>query len=625
MDRDRAAERTLRLVGGATRGEAPWNPAARAAAVWEADVVPFPGRFRDEPDRVAALAIVGASGFILHGDVVFPRPVGAAGRAHAVADAVLKAGRQAGVLPPTLHVRDLALADALRPELQPRGVAVEVAEMPELDEAIRASLENQTSEGAAYMTASETWRETESAPDEVAEFHAIAAAFFRAQPWRAMGDSSEPIIFAFPDGATFLGAVMGESGMEFGLSLYSNPEDLADLYESDENEPLPLLRRMKGWTLTVSVQRRSTLSRAMQREIAAAGWEVAGANAYPMLYGLRLPGFRVAAEHVRTMTAALAAVVVLAGGGEAPQLAGEIMRRTGLQAGRFRGEDDLSPWPELEEAHAIGPVGPNADPEAALRHVWSNDMAAYARLGEAEMDRVRRFEGWLAGQGLSEAAQRRHLRNVRVWSEYLAGMEVTAPAATEYDLRSYLYDWFPREESVPHDVERALPESLRVFFRWLQAEEGIGYPWADAVLNEFPEVARERGEAPEGRFWDDDVQDWRGALWQDLDARAMLHDRELPGTEAGWPATMNTDIALLHAELQRRWLLWYDEAVSGGVTDLDLLYDTLAQRQRGWENTPHPEVGGRTPRQVVAEYEREQPETPHPSASTTCRSAAPSG
>jgi hypothetical protein len=612
MDRDRAAERTLRLVGGATRGEAPWNPAARAAEVWEADVVPFPGRFRDEPDRVAALALVGASGFVLHCDVVSPRPDDAAGRAHAVADAVLKAARQVGVLPPTVHVRDPALADALRPELQPRGAEVEAAEMPELDEAIRSSLENLTSEGAAYMTSAETWRETESAPDEVAEFHAIAAAFFRAEPWRAMGDNSEPIIFVFPDGSTFLGAVRGEAGMEFGLSLYSNPEDLADLYGSDEDEPLELLRRMKGWTLTVTFERRSTLPRAMQREIAAAGWEVAGADAYPMLYGLRLPGFRVAAEHVRTMTAALAGAVLLAGGDEAPPLAGEIMERTGLQAGRFRDEDDLPPWPELEEAHPIGPVGPNADPEAALRHVWSSGLAMYEGLRVTELDRVRRFERWLSAQGLSKAARRRHLRNARVWSEYLAGMEVPAPAATEYDLRSYLYDWFPRKESVPRDVERALPESLRLFFRWLQAEEGIGYPWAGVVLDEFPDVARARGEAPEGMFWEDDVQDWRGTLWQDLDARVMLHDRELPGTEEGWPAMMNADIAHLHAELERRWLIWYDEVVSSGVTALDLLYDTLAERQRRWENTPHAQVGGRTPRQVVAEYEREQAETPHP-------------
>src|SRR4051794_4469177 len=70
IGRDRATERTLRLVGGGSApGEAPWNPAARAAELWEADVVPFPGGFRDDPDAAPALAMVGAAGLILHGDV----------------------------------------------------------------------------------------------------------------------------------------------------------------------------------------------------------------------------------------------------------------------------------------------------------------------------------------------------------------------------------------------------------------------------------------------------------------------------------------------------------------------------------------------------------------------------
>jgi hypothetical protein len=267
----------------------------------------------------------------------------------------------------------------------------------------------------------------------------------------------------------------------------------------------------------------------------------------------------------------------------------------------------------LEEAHAIGPEGPNARPEAALSLVWSASLAQHERLRAAERERVRRFEASLKDSGLSKAAQRRHERNARLWGEYLAEMSVPAEAATEFDLRSYVYDWFPRKEVVPADVARALPESLRLFFRFLDANEGIRYPWAEGVLDELAVVAAERGPAPEGAFWDEEVREWRTEFWEDVDHRVMLHDRDLPGTGEGWPVMMNPEVARLSTELQRLWLIWYDQAVRGGTTDLEELFETLSLRQRGWENTPHPALHGRTPRQAVIELEREHAENPPPS------------
>ncbi|HEX6749228.1 MAG TPA: SEC-C domain-containing protein [Longimicrobium sp.] len=608
MGVDRDIDRTLRVVGGMlSHGEAPWNPAARAADAWEADVVPLAGGFRDEPDAAPAVVMVGAAGFILRADVLGNRPTDVQGRARAVAEAVLAAGRQVGVLPPTLHVRDEPLAGALGPELEPRGIAVVAAPMAELDDAIQSSIEHLMDDRAlAFMRTLGSWRETETSPAELAAFHAAAAAFYRTAPWKRV--SSDEVLVMTTEGAgTFLAVVMGSGGMEFGLVLYSNEADLDDLYEHD-HEPMAALRQMRGYALTVGFERRSRLPRPMQREVASAGWEIAGDAAYPMLYGLRLPGFRVTAEHVRLMTGGLAAVAFDVGGAELPATVREILDRMVIRVER-EDEDEL-PWAELEEAHVIGPTGPNADPGAVLPYVWAADMNEYERLQSAELERAGRFEGWLRERGLSKAAQRRHLRNARTWCEYLAGMAVPAQAATEIDLRNYLYDWFPRKEALPKDVERVIDQSLLVFFGWLEAEEGIGYPWAAAVLHEFGRVSGERGPAPEGAYWEAEVREWRGMFFGDLDDRMMLPDRDLPGTEHGWPAMMNAEIAHLHNELQRRWLIWYDEAVRGGVTDLEELYVTLALRQRGWENTPHPQVGGRTPRQVVAAYEQEQEGTP---------------
>src|SRR5687767_4433530 len=101
LERDRGTERTLRIVGGgpAAPGQEPWDPAIGRAEVWEADVVPLHAGFADDPWALPALAIVGAAGFIVHGDVISPRPVGVAARAAAVAEAVLTAARRVGVLP----------------------------------------------------------------------------------------------------------------------------------------------------------------------------------------------------------------------------------------------------------------------------------------------------------------------------------------------------------------------------------------------------------------------------------------------------------------------------------------------------------------------------------------------
>jgi len=71
MGADREIDRTMRVLGGS---EAPWNPIVRAAQVWEADVVPLTGGFRDEPDASPAVVMVGAEGFVLRADVLSNRP-----------------------------------------------------------------------------------------------------------------------------------------------------------------------------------------------------------------------------------------------------------------------------------------------------------------------------------------------------------------------------------------------------------------------------------------------------------------------------------------------------------------------------------------------------------------------
>jgi len=609
LERDRAADRALALVGAAPprAGEEPWNPAVRAAEVWEADVVPLNTRFHDDPEACPAIAVVGAATYLVHGEVLRNRPFGLAARAQEVANAVLAAARRVGVLPPELHVRDQALARELAPELAPRGIAVRMARMPDLDEAIAGSLRELSGERGGVAVTPGRWAETEATREELAALHAAAAAFHRAAPWRLAGDDM-PFRVEFDDGGGDLyAAVMGNAEIDVGLALYSDLDDYLEI-QGDDLDAYEQVERMAGWALSLTYDRDRRLSRAMRREVTAAGWEVAAPGAFPLLFGIRVPGYRVTAEHVTRMTRAIAAVLRQVCGADAARALDDPRARAHA-IGRPGMDRPARLWAPLHVCHPIGPVGRNADPEAAIDpDGWAGfDRARWDLPFIAEDRRVDRFAAWLEKQPLSKAARRRHLRNARVWSSYVAANARTAAAVTEYDLRTYLYDWFPRRETVARDVEKALPESLGVFFGWLKARQGIRYPWAAAVLEEFEGVRLARAPAPVGHFWEEEVMNWRAQLWGDLDGRVMIPDTELPRTPNGWPPVTNAEVTRLRGELQRRWLIWYDEVVRAGIASPPEVWEALVARQRAWEDAPHPGLKGRTPRDAVLHQEANPP------------------
>lgn len=85
----------------------------------------------------------------------------------------------------------------------------------------------------------------------------------------------------------------------------------------------------------------------------------------------------------------------------------------------------------------------------------------------------------------------------------------------------------------------------------------------------------------------------------DVLIRALRPAAEVPGTRTGWAVVMDKVTSDLRYELHRRWLMWHDEVVRGGITDTRDVRDVLLGRQRQWENTPHPLHEGRTPKQVL--------------------------
>lgn len=342
---DQARNQAAALLGaGAMRGtETGLRDAARGAEAWDADVVPIPVTISEARDG-ASLAMVMAGELMLTADIVTSRPGSPAERADAVLHAVLKAGRAAGgAFPPRLRVRDAALAEALVSETAARGIVVEAAgTLPELDEALDECLENVTGRrlgGRVAMPSS--WRETEASSEELADLHRAAAEFWRAAPWDALEDG-DVLSLEFPDGETFGTSVMGAAGMQYGVVLYAELDDLLDLLESGMHESAEeIFARMQGAALHVSFEPRGELPRLMRRELDAAGWEVAGPRAHPYLIGMHLPERRVAAAHVRRATLALRTLALLARD-EDPE------PETGVQVYPvlLDDDDDMAPPPE---------------------------------------------------------------------------------------------------------------------------------------------------------------------------------------------------------------------------------------------------------------------------------------
>ena len=195
--------------------------------------------------------------------------------------------------------------------------------------------------------------------------------------------------------------------------------------------------------------------------------------------------------------------------------------------------------------------------------------------------------------------------------EFLAYVEQTPLAAsTEYDLRTFLYDWFPRKVRIPPDEAPGLLVALKRWFAHLARERGIEFPWAAAILADRDGFDERVRTFPGGFFWDEAVQVWQAAASADLDARLLLHDRRLGDAEQ-WGDTMGPVEYGLRHELQRRWLIWRDEVVRSGTTGPADVRAALVRRQREWEAAPHPEHGGWTVVEVVAE-ERKRHGSPGP-------------
>lgn len=593
---DITRERVKAVVGDKAFGllEQAVRSVAEAESAWQADVTPMPMELRDSHP---AVVMIGAGGMILHAEVLPYRPATAEERAVAIAQGFAVARRAASRPPERLHVRDAELAAALAGRPQLESTAVQAASIPELDEALKGFLEHLSAgtDTAARLSTPDTWRETGAPAAEVAEFHRAAAEFYRLAPWKR-AELQIPLLLALPDGTEWAASIMGDAGVAYGLALYSRPEDMLGLMES--GAAFAFDGEMQGYSLTVDFDQRGPLSNAMLKEITAAGWTIAGPRAYPRLVGLNVEEGGVTEEHVRLATLCLRAVNALARGADPLEETDMGVSPLPFFWDEDEDEDDEEEDEELayfifpDRASLMCPAGTGANPEAPLR-AWDD----YEAIQAAEHERLARLEAWLPVH--LQNVGKPQLENARIWCEHWGAMGVPAGAVTEYDLRQFIYDLYVRKFEPSGRAIEALRTSLIPIFRFLE-EEGIHYPFGQAVLDELREVERRAEE--DGMALHDALVALSFELYDDLDARVMLHRREPAEGCAEWPDLMNAAVAQLDHELQRRWLLWYDELVRQGMTDFDELEAGLLERQIAWEGTPHPRHDGQTPAEVIRAY-----------------------
>lgn len=614
---------------------------ASEATVWEADIRPVPVTFGDEPEACPANLMVMANGFIVDTEALLrPSPEPEA-MAEVLERAVLRAAERLGKLPEKIEVRHEPVARHLAERLASHDthgsgsaiptVEVVVGELVELDRAMSALAEELTGRPPlAFYSCPETWAGWGLPAEKVDQIFRAAAEFYRAAPWERL-DNEDLLEARSPAGMQWTAGILGAAGQEFGLNLYASRRDVERICEGASPD---LFRHLEGRVLAFSFETGSELPKSMRREISRRGWEVAAATAYPMLMAYDTPAGGLLKSDAEDLLALLGAVprFLAAGGVEAgiedspwkdPETGFELTYRPHYpesdREGSSREHDVVVPYDLLKPG---GAEGPGADPEAALRQ-FEIPMDAEEELEEL-FDKlsiqmapiVSRFSRYLEDrEGFAPSTVKEHTRNAKRFVDYLVRSRgIPLSAVHELDLSEYLGDWHPRKFSHSRTALQTVTTSLRRFFTFLAAEEGIVCSWAEDVLADRGWFESRWSDFPGGFSWDPFFQEWRQEGFDELRRWLLLPEMFFAEGVPGGGLVGSTE-AWLEYELERRWLLWRDEILRAGVEDSQQVLSRLLTRQEEWENTPHPLLAGKTPGQAIAE-ERQQAWEPHASTSS---------
>lgn len=599
---DRAAPRGSKPSGALS--------AFAAAEEWQVDVVPFPAAIENDPAARLGVRLVVAEDLALgHHEVLEGPSAETEELAVLLATGVETAGERTGRLPPRVRVRHPELVGPLARRLAavlPDGEPPEVVAgpLPDLDELGFAFAASVGQPQRTHLSQPETWAAWDLPEELVASLFRAAAELYRAAPWTVLA-SFDLLRATTPAGRRWTVNVLGQAGEVFGLNLFSFDPDFSGM-ASGAHPFDDFTDRLIG----LGFDSGQEVRRAMRREVAAAGWEVAAPDAYPRVFTLNSPAGGLPRRDAEDLLLVLGAVPrFLDHHAEAVEEGREVESWKDEASGLELSYDPSLAAPEPLELLPVRPggaEGPGAEPEAALTEAdrAREDPDAF---GEAEGRYVMAFERHLAAEGLAEDVAEQHAADADLFVDFLSGYQgVPVRAVHEYDLRVFLFDWYPRKVLHAPELAHTLLDSLARFFAYLAAEEGIVCPWAGEMLAGEREAIAERLESVPGMFWwDEGMEEWRRDAGDGLFARVLIADL-FAGDHEAPRAVMGMEEAALQRELERRWLLWREEEIRAGVDFPVDLFDKLVERQREWETTPRPDLDGRTPLEVIHAERRER-------------------
>lgn len=594
-----SGKRALR-IGAAVPGPGTFPP---AGALWEAGVIPVGAGLQDDPLARLTLVLIVADNRILHGELEPHPPSEIQGIAALIAGAVNDAITLGAEPPSAIHVRHAEVAAALSPLLAGRQIPVhQLPALATLDHAAAALAESMGGlDVPASAAMAPTWAAWRLPQAMISNLFEAAALYHAAAPWTHLPDD-RILTLDLASGGTWAASILGNAGVEFGLALYEDVEDLLQVL--DAGGSTGVFTAMRSAVLSLTFNSRSDLPPMMQREVVRSGWQVADARAYPLLVTINTPAGGITTAQMLELTASLGALA---------RFATHYREWLADRAALHQSHDWSHDWSDEESGTIVHysdypeatlwdvpaslapalPEGPNADPGARV----ADD--GYALLEEEEQGFVAGFLKWLAESGASESRSLTDAENVRLFVHSMAQFQgIPLRALTEYDLRIFLYDWFPRKTASRKTAAMRMRGSLRRFFGFLAARGGIIYPWALPLLADKESFETRWDSFPGGFFWDENVRNWQFDLNADLDDRVMLPARELANV-GHWGDLMGPREARWHFLLQREWLIWRDELIRRGISDARTLRAELAVRQHGWELQARPELSGKNVSKVV--------------------------
>lgn len=454
-----------------SKRERPWK---RTGVEWVGGLVSLPARVTGdgEPYRPETLFWMGAEGAVLGSTVGKPGEVlGLASRS--LQSTIERPMFGQPHAPGRVRVASPQLADALRAGHP--GIDIVCAPTPEID-AVAALMREKLGEGAE---AEQSYLSPEVGPDAVGALFRAAAGLFRAKPWKIV--PGDQCLFSVTidelDVRDAAMSVIGQMGQSFGFILFSGIDDFdaylaaaAAMKHGDEPVMPP--------HFALTFERGAELGAALRKEIAGHRWEVAGADAYPLLMAVDedlAPRPPTAEEVTIAEAVALALPDVLS---EKKALiaawsGGEPVSRT-VRVRTYSGDIEVKLRAPYERAPAQHE--PPSDVLAGLRELAQDgeDIDHDARQ-DLEDELVRRFVASPEAKVLSDV-QSCHFVMDFAAAYFGATIATLGPA----QLREIVFDIIPRKVSIDASSARWIIEENRAFYAFLGREFGLAQ--ADACL-----------------------------------------------------------------------------------------------------------------------------------------------